>query len=221
MIRSITRQKEKNEILKLLDGLERVFIVGCGTCVPLLRTGGIEEVTEMATFLREKGKLVTGTTLIPVACDELTREILQQISEPLDKSQGVVVMTWAFGVQTIGRHLQIPVFPALDTLFIEKETGLGRFQEACVQCGDCLIGETGGICPVASCHKGLVNGPCGGTKEGKCEIDPEKDCAWTLIYERLKAQGRLDRMRVLRPPRNHQVSPQPGSITIPVEQRGT
>ena len=220
MIRSITKQKSQEEILGLLDGLERVFIVGCGTCVTLCGTGGAPQVEEMGRKLREAGMIITGSMVIPVACDELCHEALDQMRDPLSQIQAILIMTCGFGVQTIGRQVQIPVIPALDTLFIGKERGLGRFEEICTQCGDCILGETGGICPVTSCHKGLVNGPCGGTKDGKCEIDPEKDCAWTLIYERLKAQGRLDLMRRLKPAKSHQVSPRPGKILIPVEERG-
>lgn len=220
MIRSITKQKSLEEILGLLEGMERVFILGCGTCVTLCRTGGAPEVEEMTRKLRENGRIIMGSMVIPVACDEISHEALEQMRDPLSQSQGILIMTCAFGVQTIGRKVQIPVIPALDTLFIGKERGMGQFEEICTQCGDCILGETGGICPVTSCHKGLLNGPCGGTRNGKCEIDPQQDCAWTLIYERLKAQGRLDRMRRLQPAKNHQVSPRPGRILIPVEERG-
>jgi len=90
----------------------------------------------------------------------------------------------------------------------------GYFREVCAQCGQCIIGETAGICPITACHKGLVNGPCGGTNNGKCEVDKEKDCAWTLIYERLKAQNRLDLMRKYQPPHNFQASPRPRTVKI-------
>jgi ferredoxin len=214
MIRSITKQKGMEEILGLLERFQRVFIVGCGTCVTLCRTGGVQEVEEMAQRLGKEGKLVTGTMVIPVACDEISQEAVKEHEEPIEQAHALLVMTCAFGVQTIGRQLQIPVIPALDTLFIGKERGVGIFEEVCTQCGDCILGETGGLCPVTNCHKGLVNGPCGGTNNGKCEIDPDKECVWTLIYERLRAQGRLDRMRRFQPPRNHQVCPRPGRITI-------
>ncbi|MEJ5375542.1 MAG: methylenetetrahydrofolate reductase C-terminal domain-containing protein [bacterium] len=220
MIRSITRQKSQEEITALLSQLDRIFIVGCGTCATLCRTGGAQEVEEMARRLREAGRLVTGSIVVPVACDEISHEAMEQVSDQISQSQAVLILACAFGVQTLGRQIQIPAIPALDTLFIGKERGVGLFEEICTQCGDCILGETGGICPVTSCHKGLVNGPCGGTREGKCEIDPDKDCAWTVIYQRLKEQGRLDRMRKLHPPRNHQVSLSPGKIRIPVGERG-
>ncbi len=216
MIRSITHQKPEEEIDRLLDGLNRVFIVGCGTCVTLTRTGGDPEVKEMTETLSKKGKLITGHTVVPVACDNLTSEILNEVGEQIDQADALFIMTCAFGVQTIARQLKKMVIPALDTLFIGKETGLGRFDEVCTQCGTCIIGETGGICPVTNCHKGLVNGPCGGTNYGMCEIDVNKDCVWTLIYNRLKDLGRLDAMHKYQKPRNHQGEPKPGKFQLPV-----
>jgi ferredoxin len=214
MIRSITRQKSEEEIDRLLDGLGRVFILGCGTCVTLTRTGGEPEVRAMKERLSAQGRLVTGELVLPVACDNLTGEAIREYGQRIDQADVVLIMTCAFGVQTIARQLKKMVVPALDTLFIGKENGIGQFDEICTQCGTCILGETGGICPVTSCHKGLVNGPCGGTNNGKCEIDPEKDCAWTLIYNRLKELGRLDSMRTLQKPRNHQGEPSPGKFIL-------
>ena len=111
-------------------------------------------------------------------------------------------------------NLDIPVIPAVNTLFIGVEETPGFFREACDQCGQCFLGETAGICPITACHKGLVNGPCGGTNDGKCEVDVEKDCAWTLIYNRLKEQDRLDLMYQYKPPRNHHVTLKPRTMKI-------
>lgn len=214
MIRSITQLKSDQEINRLLDGLMRIFIIGCGTCVTLTRTGGEPEVTAMNEQLSKKGKLITGQTVVPVACDNLTSDILGEFGPQMDQSDVLLIMTCAFGVQTIAGQLKKMVVPALDTLFIGKETALGEFNEICTQCGTCIIGETGGICPVTSCHKGLVNGPCGGTDSGKCEIDRRKDCVWTMIYNRLHDLGRLDSMRRLQPPRNHLGEPTPGKMIL-------
>jgi len=217
MIRSITKQKPLDEILKLLDGFSRIFIAGCGTCTTLCRTGGMPEVVEMASRLQGKNKVITGYMMIPVACDEISHDALEENKDAIAESEVILVMTCAFGVQTLARQNQLPVIPALDTLFIGKEDGLGRFEEICNQCGACVLGLTGGICPVTSCHKGLLNGPCGGTNNGKCEIDPDKDCAWTLIYNRLKELGKLDLMRMYHPPRNYNVAPKPGKALIPFD----
>ncbi|MEW6616544.1 MAG: methylenetetrahydrofolate reductase C-terminal domain-containing protein [Thermodesulfobacteriota bacterium] len=214
MIRSITQQKSEEEILRLLEGLGRVFIIGCGTCVTLTHTGGEPEVEAMKEKLSDKGKLITGGVVLPVACDNLTGDALTKYGQQIAQADVLFIMTCAFGVQTVAKQLKKLVVPALDTLFIGKETALGQFNEICLQCGACILGETGGICPVTSCHKGLVNGPCGGTNNGKCEIDSAKDCAWTLIYYRLKDLGTLDTMRRFQQPRNHQGEPKPGKLVI-------
>ena len=218
MIRSITRQKSEEELERLLEGLGRIFIVGCGTCVTLTQTGGEPEVKAMKEGLTQQGKLITGTTVLPVACDNLTGEGMKEYKQQMDQADVLLIMTCAFGVQTIARHVKKMVVPALDTLFIGKETSVGSFDEICTQCGTCIIGETGGICPVTSCHKGLVNGPCGGTNDGKCEIDTKKDCAWTLIYRRLHELDCLDAMRRYQKPRNHQGEPRPGKWNLNNDQ---
>jgi len=214
MIRSITQKKSEEEIERLLKGLNRIFIIGCGTCTTLTHTGGEPEVRALKQDLAEKGKLITGTTVVPVACDNLTREFLGEYGEQIKQSDALLITSCAFGVQTIARQLKKMVVPAVNTMFIGKETGLGEFDEICTQCGSCIIGETGGICPVTNCHKGLVNGPCGGTNHGKCEIDVDKDCVWTLIYNRLNELGRLDSMHKYQKPRNHLGEPKPGKIKL-------
>jgi hypothetical protein len=214
MIRSITQPKPEETLEKLLEGFGRIFILGCGTCVTLTCTGGEPEVLAMKALLENKGKLVTGHVVIPVACDNLTKESLDDHSEQMAQAGVLLIMTCAFGVQTVARQVNKPVIPALDTIFIGKETGLGLYDEICTQCGTCIIGETGGICPVTNCHKGLVNGPCGGTNHGMCEIDSNKDCAWTLIHNRLKELGQLDSMRKYHKPRNHQGEPKPGKFQL-------
>ena len=215
MIRSITQPKPEETLDGLLEGYGRIFILGCGTCVTLTRTGGEPEVLAMKARLEEKGDLVTGHIVVPVACDNLTGEILDDCGQQMEQAQVLLIMTCAYGVQTVARQVGKPVIPALDTLFIGKETGLGLYDEICTQCGTCVIGETGGICPVTNCHKGLVNGPCGGTNHGMCEIDSDKDCAWTLIYNRLKELGQLDIMRKYHKPRNHLGEPKPGKFQLP------
>ena len=217
MIRSITQQKPIEEIERLLETMGRIFIIGCGTCTTLTRTGGAPEVAAMQDTLSERGKVVTGTTVVPVACDNLTPEILNDFGTRINQADALLVMSCAFGVQTIASQLGKMVVPAQNTQFIGKETGAGEFNEICTQCGTCIIGETGGICPVTNCHKGLVNGPCGGTNNGKCEIDSQKDCVWTMIYNRLKSLDAIDTMRRYQRPRNHLGEPSPGKYHVPAE----
>ena len=214
-MKSITIQKPFSEVIQLLDRFNRVFIIGCGTCATMARTGGRDEVLEMKNRLQETGKLVTGWAVIPTACDEMTGETARENEEAIKNAGCSLVMACALGVQRVNSYLNSKaVIPALDTLFIGMEETPGTFYEACAQCGQCVLGETAGICPLTACNKGLLNGPCGGTNNGKCEVDKEKDCAFTLIYRRLKEQGRLDLMRKYHPPRNYQAVPRPRFINF-------
>ncbi len=208
-MKTITRQKPYEEILQQLKFCNRVFVVGCGTCATVLQTGGIEQVSELREKLQESGLLVTGSTVIPTACDEMTAASVSENEAAIQGADGILVMACALGVQRLNFYLDKAVLPALDTLFIGLEEHPGYYMEACAQCGQCILGYTAGICPVTACHKGLLNGPCGGTDKGKCEVDQERDCAFTLIYNRLKEQDRLDLMRHYHPPRNAQVVPRP------------
>jgi len=213
-MKSITKQKSPDEIQQSLEGLDRVFIVGCGTCTTMTKTGGTDQVVEMKEHLQELGKRVTGWTVIPTACDDMTEVAMKENKQAISNADAILSMSCALGVHRMNLYIDKPIIPALDTLFIAVEDSPGYFREACVQCGQCLLGETAGICPITACHKGLVNGPCGGTNNGKCEVDKEKDCAWTLIYQRLKEQDRLDLMRKYQPPRNHHVVLKPRAVRI-------
>jgi ferredoxin len=213
-MKSITKQKPFDEIKEQLANLDRLFIIGCGTCTTMTKTGGIDQVLEMKERLQELGKRVSGWTVIPTACDEMTELAMKENRRAIEDASCILVMACALGVHRISLYIDRPVIPALDTLFIAVEDTPGYFTEVCAQCGQCILGETAGICPITACHKGLVNGPCGGTNNGKCEVDKEKDCAWTLIYERLRDQGRLDLMRKYHPPHNFQVVPRPRTIRV-------
>jgi len=213
-MKSITRQKQFDEIKEQLANFDRVFIVGCGTCTTMTKTGGIDQVLEMKERLQELGKRVSGWTVIPTACDEMTEVAMKENRQAIDDASCILAMPCALGVHQISSYIDRPVIPALDTLFFAVEDTPGLFREVCAQCGQCILGETAGICPITACHKGLVNGPCGGTNNGKCEVDKEKDCAWTLIYERLKDQDRLNLMRKYHPPHNFQVEPRPRTVKI-------
>jgi len=205
----ITKQKSFDEVKEQLTKFDRPFIIGCGTCTTMTKTGGIDQVLEMKERLQGLGKRVSGWTVIPTACDEMTEVAMKENGRAIQNASCILAMTCALGVHRMGLYIRRPVIPALDTLFIAVEDSPGYFREVCAQCGQCILGETAGICPITACHKGLVNGPCGGTNNGRCEVDKEKDCAWTLIYERLKEQGRLELMRKYQPPRNYQAVPRP------------
>jgi hypothetical protein len=131
-----------------------------------------------------------------------------------DDVEAVLTLACGLGPQTIAiLYPELPVFPAQNTVFIgSEEREAGTLEERCAACGDCVLGLTGGICPVSRCAKSLLNGPCGGSQNGKCEIDPNKDCAWALIIERLEKLGRLQDLEAIQPPKDHQAVARPGKI---------
>lgn len=212
---TITKQKPFEEIKQNLEGDKRVYIVGCGTCATVCQTGGKAEVLEMKRKLEEIGKLVIGWMVIPTVCNSLTKEALTEEAEAVNNSEVILVMSCSFGVLIVSRYSDKIVIPALNTLFIGMEDSPRNFSEVCIQCGDCVLGWTEGICPITLCSKGLINGPCGGYKNGKCEVDPQKDCAWVLIYERLKKHNRLGKMRQTWAVRNFQLLTRPRRGSIP------
>ena len=185
--------------MQLLAQTQSVYIIGCGTCATMLHTGGKAEVLAMKDKLEAAGKKVNGWMVIPTTCDLITKEALIEEAPVIDKADGILVMSCAFGVQTVSSFTSKPVYAALNTLFIGKEEGPGQYIEVCMQCGDCVLGQTAGICPLVRCAKSLFNGPCGGSVKGKCETDPETPCAWQMIYDRLSAWGQLDKMEDIIP----------------------
>ena len=215
-MKTITAQKPFEEIAEALNEMEKVYVVGCGTCATMCQTGGKSEVLDMKAKLEAAGKKVTGWMVIPIACDELTKDALGESTKDIEGAEGILAMTCAFGVQTITLYTNKPVYPALNTLFIGKEETPGHFTEVCMQCGDCILGKTAGICPLVRCGKSLLNGPCGGSVNGKCEISPDIPCAWQVIYDRLAALGQLDKLEEIVPPRDWSTSHSggPRKITI-------
>ena len=215
-MKTITAQKPFEEIAEALNEVEKVYVVGCGTCATMCQTGGKSEVLDMKAKLEAAGKKVTGWMVIPTACDELTKDALREYATDVEAADGILAMTCAFGVQTITLYLGKPVHPALNTLFVGKEETPGHFTEVCMQCGDCILGKTAGICPLVRCAKSLLNGPCGGSVDGKCEIAPDIPCAWQMIYDRLAALGLSDKLVEIVPPRDWSTSHSggPRKITI-------
>ena len=191
-MKTISKQKPWEEIVEILSGVEKVYLIGCGTCATMCQTGGKSEVLEMKDKLEAIGKQVTGWMVIPTACDELTKYALEENAADVQAADGILALTCAFGVQTASLYADKLVYPALNTLFIGIEETPGHFTEVCMQCGDCVLAKTAGICPLVRCAKSLMNGPCGGSVESKCEISPDIPCAWQMIIDRLQALGRLD-----------------------------
>ncbi len=203
-MRSITKTKDREEILESLNDFHKLYLIGCGTCATMCRTGGVGEVVEMSKFLRQKGKDIVGWTVIPTACDVLSHEIMKEEKAKLSQAEVILEMSCGFGNQQIAKGTSLPVLPANDTVSMSIESPEGTYTSACMQCGECLLSATASICPMIICPKTMCNGPCGGTDNGMCEVDKNKDCAWTLIYNKLKDQGRLDELRKYHPPKNYQ-----------------
>jgi hypothetical protein len=168
----------------------------------MCRTGGKSEVLEMKEKLEAAGKTVTGWMVIPSVCDELTKYALEENAEAVEAADSILAMHCAFGVQTLSLYTDKLVYPALNTLFIGIEETPGHFIEVCQQCGDCVLGKSAGLCPLVRCSKSLLNGPCGGSVEGKCEVSPDIPCVWQMIVDRLQALGRLDVLEEIVPVHN-------------------
>ena len=213
---TITKPKSLEEIMQYLEECQKVYIIGCGTCATICHTGGKSEVLDMKAKLEAAGKKVTGWMVVPTACDELTKYALEESAREIKKADAILAMTCAFGVQTITLYTSKPVYPALNTLFVGKEEAPGHFIEVCMQCGDCLLARTVGICPLVRCAKSLLNGPCGGSVDGKCEVSPDIPCAWQEIYDRLAALGQLDKLEEIVPLRDWSTSREGGPRRITI-----
>ena len=187
----ISRQKNQDELKQSLDGLSRLFLVGCGACATVCKSGGEEEVFQMQEWLATQGIEVTGSAVIDEACHIMRAgRDLRQNRDGVDEADGLLVLACGSGIQSIAISSDKQVIGGLDSMFLGNVRRFGQYEEKCSLCGECILNETAGICPVTTCAKSLLNGPCGGMADGHCEIDQEIDCAWHLIYERLKKQGR-------------------------------
>jgi ferredoxin len=202
----VAERKPFDEIKTMLAGCRKVFILGCDTCVSVCMAGGKKEVGLLASQLRmsfkKDGKdIQIDEDTVERQCN---REYMELVLNKLQDYDLVVSMACGAGVQLLADLSEpLQILPGVNTRFIGMTPKDGTWEERCRACGDCVLGETGGICPVTVCAKGILNGPCGGTDHGKCEVDKEKDCAWTLIYRRLEKMGKLDNIRKDFPPRNH------------------
>jgi hypothetical protein len=158
----------------------------------------------MKTELEKAGKNVTSMTLVDFLCNKML--VATRLAREIDKlkqSDSILVLSCGLGVQAVAKVANKVVHPAANTVSLGGLQGLWPSDERCQACGDCALDYTGGICPITFCAKSLLNGPCGGAKDGKCEVDPEKDCGWQLIYERLQNVGRLENFKKIRAPRDH------------------
>jgi ferredoxin len=205
----IGEQKPLEEIQGLLSDAEKVLVVGCGTCVTVCFAGGSREAQILSSSLRMSSKLndqpqdVSDVT-VQRQCEW---EYLDEIEKEVTEADIILSLACGIGVQAMAKHFPEKwVVPGLNTTFLGIPSEQGVWEERCAACGDCVLGLTGGICPIARCSKTLLNGPCGGSEAGHCEIDPDTPCAWQLIYDRLVAMGKEENMLEVQPPKDWQVS---------------
>lgn len=204
-------RKPLAEIQDMVKKYDRILLAGCDTCVAECASGGRREVAELAAALEMAFRLAgQEKDLREISVDrQCVHEFLLDVVGEAQDRDAVLSLACGAGVQALADRLpDIPVFPALNTQFIGETADRGLWLENCRGCGDCMLGLTGGICPVTRCAKSLLNGPCGGARAGLCEInlakkfDPEVPCAWLQIYDRLTALGELDRLMEPAPPKD-------------------
>jgi len=207
----------------MLQGHERILIIGCDGCAGIYEAGGLKQAEifkqrlELTEEIKKDRKISVKTRTVLRQCDDDV--IANSLREEVPEVDAILSLGCGVGVQTIADTFEDkPVFPANNTEFIGMEDrSQGKLFERCHACGDCILAETGGICPITRCAKGLLNGPCGGQVKGKCEVGGyTRDCAWILIWKRLTQRGKLDLFTKLRPFRTRQHSPRELKLAITV-----
>lgn len=199
----ITKQKELNDLLdSIKDG--PVFIIGCNECATLCHTGGEEEILSMIEALKDKNIKTTGWVILEPACHLLNdKRLLKKHKDEIGKAKKILVLACGNGTQTVSEIItDKDIIPGNDTLFLGEIKRLKDFEKRCIMCGDCIQDLFDGVCPISRCPKGLLNGPCGGSTNGKCEVSKEIDCIWDVIYKRLKEKGQLDRLKKIKEPKD-------------------
>lgn len=199
----ITKQKDFNFLLKCIEN-DPVFIVGCSECATLCHTGGEEEVLSMKTSLEKKNIPVTGWVVLDPACHFLNdKRLLKQHKTELTKAKKILVLACGNGVQTVSEIIEnADVIPGNDTLFLGEIKRVNEFEKRCSLCGDCIQDRFGGFCPVSRCPKSMLNGPCGGSIDGKCEVNSDMDCIWDLIYKHMKEKNQLHLLKEIKTPKD-------------------
>ncbi len=192
----VANRKPLDEIIQMLKPYKKVLLLGCNECVTVCAVGGEREVGVLASELRlfrakEGEEIEVREHTLERQCDP---EYIDQVRPFVGDYEAILSMACGAGVQYVAERFRTkPVFPAVNTTFLGVALEQGVWAERCQGCGTCILDKTGGICPIARCAKSLLNGPCGGSTNGKCEVDRETDCAWQLIIDRLKELGQLDR----------------------------
>jgi ferredoxin len=213
-------QKPIDEIWEMVKDFRKVLVFGCNTCVAICHAGGEKEAETIAMLLRMRSgqegvDMEVDHTSVMRHCEP---EYFDPVIDEVKKYDLILSTACGVGVNFLSdRTGNIPVYPGINTSFYGAVPEPGVFEELCAGCGDCILHMTGGICPIARCSKTLMNGPCGGTKNGKCEVSDETDCAWYLIVERMKQLGTLEKLSEVLPPRNWSSSRDGGPRRVSLE----
>ncbi len=207
----ITENKPWEEIKAALEDykVKNVVIVACGVCAAKVGTGGTEGAVKMKAQLIENGYNVITTAVVDEPCDErMTKQAFRKIKDEINEVDAVVSLTCGLGTQSMNtvmreKYPKKVALTALNTVFMGETERFGVYKEGCRACGECILNETGGVCPITHCAKSMLNGPCGGSVDGKCEVgDYTKPCGWIEIYEALKSVDRMDLFLKVREPRD-------------------
>jgi ferredoxin len=201
----VAERKTIPQLVEILKRHKKILVLGCGTCVTVCLAGGEREVSIIASALRIASRvqnlgLEVSELTIERQCDNI---FIEQAAEAIQKADAVLSTACGAGVQAIAeRYPNKPVYAGLNTTFLGILEERGVWTEKCAACGECVLDKYGGICPVTRCAKHMLNGPCGGSREDRCEVRPDQPCAWQLIYKRLKDIGQLDRLEKVNAPKN-------------------
>src|SRR4030042_1895895 len=201
----VAERKSIPELVEILEPYKKILVLGCGTCVTVCLAGGEREVSIISSALRIASRVQglefkIDELVIERQCDNI---FIEQAAEAIQKCDVVLSLGCGAGVQAIAeRYPQKPVYAGLNTAFLGILEERGTWTEKCAACGLCVLHKYGGICPVTRCAKHMLNGPCGGSREDRCEVRPDRPCAWQLIYTRKKAIGQLDNLKQIESPKN-------------------
>jgi len=217
----VADRKPLEEILESIKDYKKIMLMGCGGCVTICFSGGSKAVELLASQI----KLARKKQDRPIEIIECTPErqceyeFIDEFKEQLESVEAVLSIACGVGVQTMSeRHPDSITIPGLNTKFMGYPVEHALWQERCAGCGDCVLGWTGGLCPIARCAKKLLNGPCGGSSDGVCEVDKDTDCVWQLIYDRLKRLDKLDNLKIVRKEKDWRTSTNAGQRKIKFEE---
>ena len=217
----VADRKPLDEILNSIKDYEKIMLMGCGGCVTICFSGGAKAVELLASQIKIARKK-QGNEIEIIECTperQCEYEFIDEFKKELEKVEAVLSIACGVGVQTMNeRHPDTITIPGLNTKFMGYPVEHALWDERCAGCGDCVLEWTGGICPIARCAKKLLNGPCGGSSDGKCEVDKDTDCAWQLIYDRLKKLDKLDNLTVIREPKDWRTSTNAGQRKTKFEE---